>query len=60
MARIVWQIKSEDPGIVWEVLKIFIDRFNEGGEERMKYTLPSSVFRLLALANSIYSADPSI
>ena len=28
VARVVWQIKAEDPGIVWEVLKIFIDRFN--------------------------------
>lgn len=59
VAKIVWQIKSEDPGTVWDILKIFIDKFLEGGEERMKFTLPSSIFRLLSLATEIFRADPS-
>ena len=60
VAKIVWQIKSEDPSVVWEILKIFIEKFMEGGDERMKYTIPSSVFRLLSLATSIHDADPSM
>lgn len=59
VARIVWQIKSEDPSEVWEVLKIFIDKFLEGGEERMMFTLPSTILRMLALALAIYQADPT-
>jgi vacuolar protein sorting-associated protein 35 len=51
VGKIVWQIKNEDPQIVWAVLKAFIDKFLEGGDERMRYTLPPSIFRLLELAN---------
>ena len=60
VAKIVWQIKSDDVGTVWEILKVFIDKFMEGGEERMKFTLPSSIFRLLSLANTVYQGDNSI
>lgn len=60
VAKIVWQIKSEDPSLVWDILKTFIDNFLQGGDERMRFTLPSSVFRLLALANQVakHESDP--
>ena len=32
VAKIVWQIKSSDPALVWDILKIFIDNFLEGGD----------------------------
>lgn len=31
VGKIVWQIRNEDPGVVWDILKSFIDRFLEGG-----------------------------
>lgn len=32
VAKIVWQIKSEDPVVVWDILKMFITEFVHGGE----------------------------
>lgn len=49
VSKIVWQIKNEEIGTSWEILKAFIDQFVQGGEERMRYTLPSAIFRILAL-----------
>lgn len=57
VGKCIWQIKNEDPGLVWDILKAFIDKFIEGGEERMRYTLPPAVFRLLALATQISRHD---
>ncbi len=31
VAKIVFQIQNEDPGAAWIVLKMFIDKFLEGG-----------------------------
>lgn len=31
VAKIVWQIKSEDPVLVWDILKMFISEFIQGG-----------------------------
>jgi hypothetical protein len=42
-------------GAVWGILKKFIDKFVEGGDERMQYTLPSTIFRLFQLAIQIYN-----
>ena len=58
VAKIVWQIKSNDIELVWEILKTFIDNFLEGGDERMRFTLPSAVFKLLSLANQISKEHP--
>jgi len=55
VAKIVFQITSEEVSTVWGILKKFIDRFIEGGEERIKYTLPSTIFRLFQLAVQIYN-----
>ena len=62
VAKIVWQIKSNDVGLNWDILKLFIDNFMEGGDERMRFTLPSSIFRLLALAVQLNSqqSDPNV
>jgi vacuolar protein sorting-associated protein 35 len=60
VGKIVWQIKSEDPQMAWTILKAFIDKFLEGGDERMRFTLPPSIFRLLELANSINKQEPEI
>jgi uncharacterized protein Smg (DUF494 family) len=32
VGKIVWQIKSDDPQVVWVILKAFIDKFVEGGD----------------------------
>jgi hypothetical protein len=37
-------------------LKKFIDKFNEGGDDRMQYTLPSTIFRLFQLAIQIFNS----
>lgn len=60
VAKIVWQIKSTDPALVWDILKLFIDNFMEGGDERMRFTLPSSIFRLLALANQLHAQESDV
>jgi hypothetical protein len=57
VSKIVFQINSEDPTLVWKIMKKFIDKFVEGGEERMKYTIPSTVFRLFQLAVQINSQN---
>lgn len=57
VAKIVFQIMSEDVGVVWTILKKFIDKFTLGGEERLKYTVPSTVFRLLQLAVQFQSQE---
>jgi vacuolar protein sorting-associated protein 35 len=57
VAKIVFLIQSEDPSIVWDILKTFAEQFLEGGEERMKYTLPSMVFRLIQLVVQIFSSE---
>lgn len=56
VAKIVFYIASEEVGVVWGILKKFIDKFMEGGEDRMKYTLPSTIFRLFQLAIQIYNS----
>jgi hypothetical protein len=56
VAKIVFQINSEEVGVVWGILKKFIDKFVEGGEERIKFTLPSTIFRLFQLAVQIYNS----
>jgi hypothetical protein len=55
VSKIVFYINSEEVGVVWGILKKFIDKFIEGGEERMKFTLPSTIFRLFQLAIQIYN-----
>ena len=55
VSKIVFYINSEEVGVVWGILKKFIDKFVEGGEERMQYTLPSTIFRLFQLAVQIYN-----
>ena len=55
VAKIVFQINSEDPGVNWAILKKFIDKFVNGGDERMKYTIPSTLFRLFQLCIQIYN-----
>jgi hypothetical protein len=55
VAKIVFLINSEEVSVVWGILKKFIDRFIEGGEERIKYTLPSTIFRLFQLGIQIYN-----
>jgi hypothetical protein len=55
VAKIVFQINSDDPAVIWAILKKFIDKFVSGGDERMKYTLPSTIFRLFQLAIQIYN-----
>lgn len=56
VAKIVFQINSDEPAVVWSVLKKFIEKFTQGGEERMKYTIPSAVFRIFKLALQVYTA----
>lgn len=58
VAKLVFQINSEDPAIVWSILKMFIEKFREGGPERIKYTYPSTLFKLFQLARHIKSANP--
>ena len=53
VSKMVFQINHEDPALVWEILKMFTDKFLQGGEERMKFTIPSSIFRLFKLAVQI-------
>jgi Vacuolar protein sorting-associated protein 35 len=50
VAKIIFQINSEDFAVTWAILKKFIDKFINGGDERMKFTLPSAVFRVFQLA----------
>lgn len=57
VAKIIWQIKSEDPALVWDILKMFIDHFKEGGDERIRFTFPSAIFRILALANQVHKME---
>lgn len=51
----MFQINSEDPAVNWGILKKFIDKFISGGDERMKYTVPSTLFRLFQLCIQIYN-----
>jgi hypothetical protein len=65
VAKIVFQINSEDPAVNWAILKKFIDKFVNGGDERMKYTIPSTLFRLYQLCMQIYhnrdeSTEPKV
>lgn len=55
VSKIVFHINSEEVAVVWGILKRFIDKFVEGGEERTKFTLPSTIFRLFQLAIQIYN-----
>ena len=55
VSKIVFYINSEEVSVVWGILKKFIDKFLEGGDERMQYTLPSTIFRLFQLAVQIYN-----
>lgn len=55
VAKIVFYVASDEVGVVWGILKKFIDKFMEGGEDRMKYTLPSTIFRLFQLAIQIFN-----
>ena len=55
VSKIVFYINSDEVGVVWSILKKFIEKFTEGGDERMQYTLPSTVFRLFQLAVQIYN-----
>ena len=55
VSKIVFYVNSDEVGVVWGILKKFIDRFVEGGDERMQYTLPSTIFRLFQLAVQIYN-----
>ena len=57
MAKIVFQIQNTDALVVWEILRKFLEKFEKGGEERMRYTLPSAVFRLIQLAIQLYSSE---
>jgi len=56
VAKIIFQINSEDPAVTWGILKKFIDKFINGGDERMKFTLPSTIFRVFQLALQIFNA----
>lgn len=58
VARLVFQINHEDAAVVWSILKSFIEKFREGGPERIRFTYPSTVFKLLQLARHIRSANP--
>ena len=55
VAKVVFQINSEDPALNWSILKKFIDKFVGGGDERMKFTVPSTIFRLFQLVVQIYN-----
>jgi len=55
VSKIVFQINSDDPAVIWAILKKFIDKFVSGGDERIKYTIPSTIFRLFQLAIQIYN-----
>ena len=55
VAKVVFQINSEDPAVNWGILKKFIDKFVAGGDERMRFTVPSTIFRLLQLCIEIYN-----
>jgi hypothetical protein len=55
VSKIVFQINSEDPAANWAILKKFIDKFVNGGDERMKFTIPSTLFRLYQLCMQIYN-----
>ena len=58
VSKIVWQIKNEDIATVWDILKSFIDQFVQGGDERMRYTIPSAIFRILALIIQASKENP--
>jgi len=55
VSKIVFQINSDDPAVIWAILKKFIDKFVSGGDERMKFTIPSTIFRLFQLVIQIYN-----
>ena len=55
MAKVVFQVNSDDPAVNWSILKKFIDKFVSGGDERMRYTIPSTIFRLFQLCIQIYN-----
>lgn len=57
VAKLVFQIQNPDAGVVWEILKRFIEKFEKGGEERMRYTYPSAIFRLIQLAVQLLSGE---
>ena len=57
VAKIFFQIQNNDPLVIWEILRKFIEKFEKGGDQRMKYTLPSAVFRLIQLIVQIYSSE---
>ena len=56
VSKIVFYITSDEVSVVWGILKKFIDKFVEGGDERMQYTLPSTIFRLFQLGIQIYNS----
>jgi vacuolar protein sorting-associated protein 35 len=55
VSKIVFFINSEDPAQNWAILKKLIDRFVAGGDERMRYTIPSTLFRLYQLCMQVYN-----
>jgi hypothetical protein len=57
VAKLVFQINSDDPAVVWGLLKSFIEKFREGGPDRIKYTYPSTIFKLVQLARQIRVAN---
>lgn len=44
--------------MVWGILKNFIEKFREGGPERIRFTYPSTIFKLLQLARHIKTSNP--
>jgi len=54
----VFQINSEEPAVIWGILRSFIEKFKEGGPERFKHTYPSALFKLFMLARQIKLANP--
>jgi vacuolar protein sorting-associated protein 35 len=58
VARLVFQINNEDPAVVWGILRSFIEKFREGGPERIRFTYPSTIFKLLQLARQIRASNP--
>lgn len=58
VAKLVFQINSEDPAVVWSIMKMFIEKFREGGKERMQYTYHSTLFKLFQLARQVKAANP--
>lgn len=57
VGKLVFLVHSESVEEVWPILKSIIDEFKQGGPKRIKYTYPSTLFRLFEFAKQVSRAQ---